>query len=52
MRYAEYNDIVYLPFPDPPDVEAESSDALVPVVRLLSLKRNIILLAEQPIEIC
>jgi hypothetical protein len=31
-----YNDIVYKLFPDSPDVEAESLNALVPVVRSLS----------------
>jgi len=34
--YGMYNDMVYKLFPDSPDVEAESSDALVPVVRSLS----------------
>jgi hypothetical protein len=31
--YGMYNDMVHELFPDSPDVEAESSDALVPVVR-------------------
>jgi hypothetical protein len=35
-----YNDMVYELFPDLPDVEAESSDALVPVVRSPSPKEK------------
>jgi hypothetical protein len=36
----KYNDMVYELFPDLPDVEAESSDALVPVVRSPSPKER------------
>lgn len=36
----KYNNIVYKLFPDLPDVEAESSDALVPVVRSPSPKER------------
>jgi hypothetical protein len=39
--YGMYYNMVHELFPDSPDVEAESSDALVPVVRA-SPKRNMI----------
>ena len=38
--YGIYNDIVYELFPDSPDVDTESSDTLVPIVRLLSPKEK------------
>jgi hypothetical protein len=38
--YGMYNDMVHELFPDSPDVDAESSDALVPVVRPSSPKEN------------
>ncbi len=38
--YRMYNDMVYKLFPDLLDVNAESLDALVPIVRLLSPKEK------------
>jgi len=38
--YGIYNNMVYKLFPDSLDVDTESSDILVPIVRLLSPKEN------------
>jgi hypothetical protein len=38
--YGMYNDIIHEIFPDSPDVDAESSDALVPMVRPSSPKEK------------
>jgi hypothetical protein len=38
--YRIYNNIVHKLFPDSPDIDTESSDTLVPVVRLLSPKEK------------
>jgi hypothetical protein len=38
--YGMYNNIVYKLFPDSPDVEAKSSDALMLIVRSLSLNED------------
>jgi hypothetical protein len=38
--YGIYNNIVYKLFPNSPDVDTESSDALVPIVRSSSSKEK------------